>query len=1093
MNDQKSGDAAAIARADAGSLAGSRVVGIGCLTFWAACRITLVEQAYFYTLELMDYAELHCHSHYSLLDGASSPEVLAERALVLGLAALAITDHDGLYGVVRFDAACRNVGIPPVIGAEVTLDDGAHLVLLARTQEGYYNLCRLISKAGLAGAKNHPLLSMAMLEAHTEGLVALSACADGAVPRLLRQGDGKGARAMARRLARLYGHEGFWIEIQRHLIEGEGALVRSLADLASDLGLGLVATNDAHYAQADEADLQDALVCIREHLTVDQPHPARRQNLEFGLKSAPEMGTLFGDYPEAIANSVAIARRCQVCLDFSDVRLPPFPVPAGSSPMQHLRDLCMTGLWRRYAHPTQVALDQLARELGVIERSKLAEYFLIVHDIVQFAKTNGILCQGRGSAADSLAVYCLGITPVDPLAHNLLFDRFLNEGRASMPDIDLDIQNDRREEVIQYVYSRYGEAHTAMVCNVVTFRSRSALRDLGRVLGFSQGLIDRLSKNVDGWTSDAARAAVARLGIEDQTIHARPWETLIRLAEAIDSCPRHLSIHTGGMIITARPLMDLVPLERATMPNRVVVQWNKDDVEDAGLIKIDLLGLGMLALIAEAGSLMRARGDTMPAQEDMLLDDPAVYAMLGRGDSIGCFQVESRAQEQMVHKHQPRVFNDIVVQVAIIRPGPIIGNMVHPYLRRRQGLEPVCYLHDKLEPILKDTLGIVLYQEQIIQIATDVAGFSPAEADGLRRAMSSNRSKHAMGALREAFERGCVASSLSPEDAAALFSQISGFGQYGFCRSHAACFALLAYQSLWLKRYHPLPFYCALLNNQPMGFYSPAVVAGDARRHGVSLLPVDVRYSQVRCSLEDDGLRLGYNHVRHIGAAAQARLPVALAGGPFTSVVDFWARTGLDTRAMADLVRVGAFDSFGAPRQELLWDLPLLAEEVRALAGQRILLREPDEAAELPEPDARDLAQAEQEVLGLSSGGHPFRFVRPLLPKDILADESLRFVQAGQVVRIAGFAVCRQRPSTAKGFVFLTLEDETGMSNVIVRPPLYERQRALVRRPLVVVEGVMQREGRALNLIARCFMTVESLAVTAGTEGYPERAVHSWR
>jgi error-prone DNA polymerase len=451
----------------------------------------------------------------------------------------------------------------------------------------------------------------------------------------------------------------------------------------------------------------------------------------------------------------------------------------------------------------------------------------------------------------------------------------------------------------------------------------------------------------------------------------------------------------------------------------------------------------------------------------------------------------------MVHKHMPRIFNDIVVQVAIIRPGPIVGNMVHPYLRRRQGLEPVQYLHPRLEPILRDTLGIVLYQEQIIQIATDLAGFSPAEADHLRRAMSSNRSANAMASLRETFESGCVHAGLSPEDAASLFNQIRGFGQYGFCRSHAACFALLAYQSVWLKRYYPLPFYCALLNNQPMGFYSPAVVAGDARRHGVRILPVDVRYSQVRCSLEDEGLRLGYNFVRHIGAAAQERLPAALAAGPFTSVVDFWARTGLDSRAMADLVRVGAFDSFGVPRQDVLWNLPLLAEEAQALRGQRILLREPDEPAELPQPDERDLAQAEQEVLGLSSGCHPFRFVRPLLPKTILSAEALRFVQAGEVVRIAGFAVCRQRPGTAHGFVFLTLEDETGMSNVIVRPALYERQRALVRRPLVVVEGVMQREGRALNVIARCFMTVESFAVgTDGdidSQGYPERAVHSWR
>jgi error-prone DNA polymerase len=548
------------------------------------------------------------------------------------------------------------------------------------------------------------------------------------------------------------------------------------------------------------------------------------------------------------------------------------------------------------------------------------------------------------------------------------------------------------------------------------------------------------------------------------------------------------------MIITARPLMDLVPLERATMPGRVVVQWNKDDVEDAGLIKIDLLGLGMLALVAEAARLARAGGEEVPAQEDLPLDDPRIYAMLRRGDSIGCFQVESRAQQQMVHKHQPREFNDIVVQVAIVRPGPIQGNMVHPYLRRRQGLEPARYLHPALEPILRDTLGIALYQEQVMQIATDVAGFSPAEADRLRRAMSSSRSALAMEDLRAAFEAGCRRAGLSGEDAATLFAQVRGFGQYGFCRSHAACFALLAYQSLWLKRYHPLPFYCALLNNQPMGFYSPAVIVGDARRHRVRILPLDVRYSQVRCTIEEDGVRLGYSYVRHIGAAARERIARALGAGPFSSVVDFWARCELDGAAMLALARIGAFDAFGAPRQQLIWDLPLLAEQAAAQRGQRILLDEPDEEAELPELSPADRVMAEQDVLGLSSAIHPFRLIRPTLPPWVAPAESLQFIGDGTLVHIAGFAVCRQRPGTAKGFVFLTLEDETGLANAIVRPALYERERALARRPLVVLEGIMQREGRGHALLARRFLPIEALtgAVTP-VAGYRERAVHSWR
>ncbi len=1014
--------------------------------------------------------------------------------------ALAITDHDGLYGVVRFDLACREVGIHPVIGAEVTLEDGTHLTLLARTQEGYYNLSRLISRAGLAGEKRRPRLAFSVLETHTEGLIALSGCAKGGVPRLLQAGDSEGARTLARRLAGLFGPEGFWIELQRHLVPDDNGRLAELRNLANELGLGRVVTNNAHYASPEDADLQDALVCIREHLTVDQQHPARRRNGEYSLKSADQMAALFPEDAEAIANSALIARRCHVSLDFKEVRLPRFPVPEDKTPISHLRDLCLQGLHKRYADNRKDALDRLNYELRVIERTELAQFFLIVHDIVRFSRDEGILCQGRGSAADSIAVYCLGITPVDPLEHHLLFDRFLQEGRASMPDIDLDIQNDRREEVIQYVYRKYGEAHTAMVCNVVTFRPRSALRDLGRALGFPPLLIDRLAKGVDGWSMEDAHAAVNRLGLTREHRKSASWATLIRLADALDGCPRHLSIHVGGMIITSRPLMDIVPLERATMPGRVVVQWNKDDVEDAGLIKIDLLGLGMLALISEAGKLVRAAGEDMPAQEDLPLDDKYIYDMLCRGDSIGCFQVESRAQEQMVHKHQPREFNDIVVQVAIVRPGPIMGNMVHPYLRRRQGLEKVSYLHDSLQDILKDTLGIVLYQEQIIQIATDVAGFTPAGADRLRRAMTSGRSSGGMKALQVDFEAGCRAKGLTEKQAATLFSQISGFGQYGFCRSHAACFALLAYQSLWLKRYHPAPFYCALLNNQPMGFYSPAVIANDARRHGVAILPVDVHRSQVRCTIEDGAVRLGYKYVSHIGSAAQGRLTSALIEGPFTSVVNFWSRTGLDNKAMAALTRVGAFDPFGASRQQVLWDLPLLAEEARALAGQRILLREPDERADLPEMDERDYVEAEQEILGLSTGVHPFTFVRPRLPASIERADALIFVQNEVIVWTAGFVICRQRPGTARGFVFLTLEDETGVVNVIVRPPLYARERDLVRRPLVVLEGMMQREGGARNLIARRFAAVEDIIVPEPVRereparlGYAERLVHSWR
>ncbi|MGD9047159.1 MAG: error-prone DNA polymerase, partial [Anaerolineae bacterium] len=887
------------------------------------------------------YVELHCHSYYSLLDGASSPEALVERAASLGYPALALTDHDGLYGAVRFWRAARERGLKPIIGAEVGLADacpepvegtsprpsggtgpeadvpsvvegarpelvegGSHLTLLAETQRGYANLCRILSAGQLAGQKGQPRLTLETLAGHAQGLICLSGCRRGAVPRALLAGDWAAARGAAAQLRDIFGPGRFWIEVQRHLLSTDARLTAALVSLAQELDTGLVATNDVHYAGRPGQRLHDVLTCIRHHATLPQAlgvgllHP----NSERFLKSPQAMVTLFDSLdrglPQALRNTLHIAERCEVSLDFSAQRLPAFPAPEGHTAGSYLRCLCEEGLGRRFGPVAPRARAQMDHELAVIEGMGLAGYFLVVWDIVRFARQQGIRCQGRGSAANSLVAYLLEITQVDPLRHNLLFERFLSgdgrSGPGTMPDIDVDFAADRREEVVQYVYERYGKDHVGMVCNVVTYRARSALREAAKVLAFPADVIDHAAKSLDTRSAEAVAEAIESTLPDDVSL---PWQVLADLLKEMDGVPRHLSIHVGGMLITAAPLVEVVPLERATMPGRVVVQWDKDGVEDAGLIKIDLLSLRTLGAVEEARAHILAwRGlDLEPA--DLPLDDPAVYDLLQRADTVGCFQVESRAQAQMLPKLLPRRFEDIVVGVALIRPGPIQGGMVHPYLRRRQGLEPVAYAHPALEPALAETLGVIVFQEQVLRVAMAVARFSPAEADHLRRAMSRSRSKEAMAALRQRFVEGARANGLDEAAADEIWQQLEGFAGFGFCKSHAAAFALVAYQTLYLKAHYPAEFYCALLNHQPLGFYPPEVLAGDARRHGVPILQPDANRSQAACSLEQAcpegqvAIRLGLGYVRGLGEAWQERIVERRGGKPYRDLVDFCRRT----------------------------------------------------------------------------------------------------------------------------------------------------------------------------------------------------------
>ena len=1130
------------------------------------------------------YAELHAHSYFSLLDGASSPEALVERASALGYPALALTDHDGLYGAVRFWRAAREWGIRPVIGAEVELagpapDAGGHVTLLAETQQGYANLCRLLSagqlpengsvrsngfsrtkttevattnpfpSAGqlpgggfvqtgsetLPGGKVRPPLPFDTLARHSAGLLCLSGCRHGAVARPLLARDEPGAVSAAGRLRDLFGPGAFWIELQHHFLPGDRRLIAGLVAIARQVGAGVVATNDAHYAARDGQPLHDVLTCIRHHTTLPEAlaggllHP----NSERFLKLPVEMAALFAELADLdpVGNSARLAARCDVSLDFTAQRLPTFPVPAGHTPDTYLRSLCEARLPCKYDPVSPHVLSQLDHELGVIARTGLAGYFLVVWDIVRFGREQGIRCQGRGSAANSLVAYLLGITPVDPLRHNLLFERFLSEGTHTMPDIDVDFAADRREEVIQYVYRRYGEQHAGMVCNVVTYQPRSALRDVSKVLGLNE-LVPGTGNQVSG--SRYPESPDARYLIPD-TSSPIPNSPIPQFPNSLiaqmQNIPRHLSIHVGGMLITAAPLVDIVPVERATMPGRLVVQWDKDSVEDAGLIKIDLLGLRTLGVVEEAAGYLRARGVEVGPDHPLAidpgrlpLDDPAVYDLLCRADTVGCFQVESRAQMQLLPRLLPRRFEDMIVGIALIRPGPLQGGMVHPYLRRRKGLEPVTYIHPSLEPVLSETLGVIVFQEQVIRVAMVVAGLAPAEGDRLRRVISRGPTHPSMAALRERFLAGAVANGLDEAMAREVFGYVEGFAGFGFCKSHSAAFGLVAYQTLYLKAHFPAEFYCAILNHQPMGFYPPEVVMGDARRHGVAVLHPDVNRSEVVCTLEgDEGLgnwgigergsgeagkreigeraiRLGLGYVHGVGEAWQERIVERRDDRPFRDLSDFCRRTRLPRDVVENLIRSGALDTLpaearacsgsayreqvfpeqaqtstatpvearacsgGATRRDLLWALGGLLYQEEGLE-----IEAPVDPITLPVLGHGERLAWEYELLGMAPGDHVIALYRDTLrAHGVRTTTEVLALPHGAGVRVAGWAVVRQRPPTAKGVLFITLEDEEGLANLIVHPGVEKAYHdTLHTAPLLWVDGQVQRDGGAVSVLVR--------------------------
>ena len=1138
----------------------------------------------------MPYAELHCHSCFSLLDGAALPEVLVARAMELGLAALALTDHDDLGGAVRFASAAREVGLPGLIGAELTVaiphrgDDGTplltHLPLLAESRDGYANLATLITLARAdAARRGEPSVSLDQLASHASGLFALTGCPRGWVATLAARGDMDGSCEAAAMLIDIFDRR-VAIECWDHGLLEERDTTRRLIDVARALDIPWVVTNDVHYARARDRIVHDVLACLRHQRPLDQMGTRLRPNGEWYLKGAAQIARRWRGNLDGVRATIAIAERCAFRLDDLRPMLPAFPLPAGVSDDEYLARLVEQGARERWGPPnterrTAAHDKQLAHELTLVGKLGLAGYFLIVWDIVRFARREGILCQGRGSAANSAVCYCLGITAVDPIRLGLLFERFLSEERSEAPDIDIDFAHRERERVLQYVYERYGRDHAAMVCEQITYRGKSAVRDAARVLGFSVEQADSLATLSDRFsakaTAEALRAtpedddasdvavaaalggamvrgtgATTRSRAEWEDPHASeshterrnpitalqptegasiveragldPSDRRVRaLADIVDGLhqiPRHRSIHVGGFVLTAEPLSSVVPIEPASMPGRTVIQWEKDDLDPVGLVKIDLLGLGILTLMQDCLLYVRqGRGVTIDlATLDMT--DQAVYDDLCNADTIGVFQVESRAQMNTLPRLKPRCFYDLVVEVALIRPGPIQGEMVHPYLRRRAGLEPVTYPHPSLEPILKRTLGVPLFQEQGMQVAIVAAGFTPGESDQLRRAMGHKRSRERMAAICQKMIDGMEANGIAPDVAQRIYNQINAFADYGFPESHAASFALLVYASAYLKHYYAPEFTAAILNAQPMGFYAPGTLVEDARRHGVEVRPADLTCSQWDATLEPRAIptaspkvipqaapqhvaaapavRLGLRSVRGLGAAAREKLERALVEGAFTSIEDVVQRTGLDRRALRHLAEAGTLDGLLPREPDLrkrraaLW---AVLDAARGDAGPLAPRRQPSaaSAAPLPAMSRVELTEADYRMTGISLAGHPMSHVRDVLvPNGVRSARDLLLNgRDGETMATAGLVICRQRPGTAKGFVFLTLEDETGLINVVVTPQRFERQALLISQtPLLLVRGVLQVEEKVVNVRAKQFRALQAAVGAEFAQGH---------
>jgi error-prone DNA polymerase len=1147
------------------------------------------------------YIELHAASAFSFLRGASLPETLVARAAALGYPAIALLDADGVYGAPRFHKAAKQAGIKAIIGAELTINSQSptpnsqsrtpkaqsphptsqspmwRLPVLVESQAGYQNLCRLVTRMKMRAAKGEGALTLDEFDGYTTGLVALAG-------RPMLNASRYGVGGLLDRVVGLFGRRNVFVELQRHLLRDEEAGNASLDSLARAFGVQMIATNDVRFAEPADRPLFDVLTCVHHKTTLDAAGRKLARNAERYLKSPEAMARLFADRPHALAATVELASRLEYTMADLGYRFPAYPVPDGETEMSFLRHITDVGARERYRPYHDKARAQIERELALIDTLDLAGYFLIVWDIVNYCRQQDILVQGRGSAANSAVCYSLGITAVDPIKMDLLFERFLSEERGEWPDIDLDLPSgDRRERVIQHVYEKYGRLGAAMTANVITYRSRSAAREVGKALSLADADVDRLAKVMNNFEftdpNDTLGRHVAEAGM---TLSMPRMKQFAELWLAVQDLPRHLGQHSGGMVVCQGALDSVVPLEPASMPGRVVIQWDKDDCADMGIVKVDLLGLGMMAALQDAIELVNtsstpnSQGPTPKAPRFDLahipMDDAKVYEMLQKAETIGVFQVESRAQMATLPRLKPTHFYDLVVQVAIIRPGPIVGDMVHPYLNRRAGREPVVPLHPCLEPILARTLGVPLFQEQLLRMAMAAAGFTGGQAEELRRAMGFKRSEKRMKQIELQLREGMARNGITGDTAERIIQSITSFALYGFPESHAASFALLAYASAYLKAHYPSAFYTALLNNQPMGFYHPASLVKDAQRRGIRFHAIDVQQSDWLCRVEADGaIRLGLMYVNGLrkevgqamaafdrtkmiappvlcakcgsddesmietvrdgiresgigirgagngvresgtgGRAAdgsndripnpQSRIPVRTyfcntcahewtvelrPVGRFASIEQVVQRTGLRRDELTTLADIGALNAFTHERRSALWQVERAVRPAGELFDERERLErserserlerserpersERSERSPLPQMDEHDRLRADYAGTGLTIGPHPMALRRDdLALRGVLRASDLPSARNGRRVRVAGMVITRQRPGTAKGFVFLTLEDETGVSNIIVRPDLFDREKmTVIRQPFLLVEGVLQHQDGVLSVKA---------------------------
>jgi error-prone DNA polymerase len=1015
------------------------------------------------------FIELHAQSAFSFLEGAEHPEVFAAEAARLDMPAIALVDRDGVYGAARLARAATKAGVKPIVGSEITLADGSRLPLLVEDREGYQNLCRLITRMKLGAPKGSAALALDDLEPSTAGLVCLTGGARGPLAQKLAAGNDDGARQILERLVAFFGRSSCFVEVQRHYSREQEQILQRLVALARSARVPLIASNQPLFARPEGRPLADVFTCIREKTDLD--HAGRRllANGERSLKSASALSELFRDLPEALDNAGELALRLAFTLKDLGYRFPEFPLPPGQTPLGHLRELTERGVRARYGQESSLAARarrQVAHELELIGRLDLAGYFLIVWDIVEYCRAHDILVQGRGSAANSAVCYALGITAVDPVGMELLFERFLSEARGEWPDIDLDLPSgERREAVIQHVYRRYGRLGAGMTANVITYRGRSAAREVGQALGLPADMRDRLAKLVANWgyrdPEELLTKHLPEAGCDPTSPRIRRFATLWT---RIQDLPRHLGQHSGGMVIAAGRLDDVVPLEPATMPGRVVVQWDKDDCAGLGIVKVDLLGLGMMSVLQDSLTLVRETGGAVDLAQ-LPPDDPAVYRSLQEADTIGVFQVESRAQMATLPRVRPERFYDLVVQVAIIRPGPIVGDMVHPYIRRRRGREPVTYPHPSLEPILRRTLGVPLFQEQLLKMAMVTAGFTATEAEELRRAFGFKRSERLMAEVETKLRAGMACQGIHGAAAEEIVHAITAFALYGFPESHASSFALLAYASAYLRVHHPAAFYAALLNNQPMGFYHPATIVKDAQRHGLRILPIDVTRSEWLCTIEPAAtslaMRMGLRYGKGMRERAARAIVEAREARALGSIHDLARRAQLDRDELETLAAIGALASLGGTRRTNLWAAavphpgPLFADP-------------PREASPLDEMTDVERIAADYAGTSVTLGRHPMSLRRAALrARGVLSARDLSGVEDGARVQVAGSVIVRQRPGTAKGFVFLSLEDETGIANVIVTPPIFARHRlALVSEPYLLVDGIAQRQDGVISVRA---------------------------